>query len=241
MASLSANRTLRSSLALSSSASRAIPRAFSSTSTGTLARRKQYAAARKQYDTEGYAILRNVISTDLVGELSNHLAYLEKRFPGVPTEHLHHLIMRNDAFWLRVASDDRLLDLAQAFAPFLEDGNIALFSSHYFYKKPRTGMAVLWHQDGAYWPLKPMNVLTAWLAVDRSDRDNGCLRVVRRSHTTPLRTLVDDRSTRNVLGSATHVDSEIRDEDIVRRLRELFTAVLLCNSREVFSLYISLY
>jgi hypothetical protein len=40
----------------------------------------------------------------------------------------------------------------QGVGKFLEDGNIALFSSHYFLKQPRTGMAVLWHQDGSYVP-----------------------------------------------------------------------------------------
>lgn len=43
-------------------------------------------------------------------------------------------------------------------------------------------MRVDWHQDGAYWPLEPMNVITLWLAVDRSDKDNGCLKVVRGTH-----------------------------------------------------------
>lgn len=116
--------------------------------------------------------------------------------------------MRNDAFWVRVASDPRLLDVGAAFAPFLRDG-IALFSSHYFVKQPRTGMKVLWHQDGSYWPLKPMNVMTLWVAVDASTRANGCLRVVKGSHTMPLHELKPDTSTRNVLGSATHTDADI--------------------------------
>ena len=55
--------------------------------------------------------------------------------------------MKNDPFWIRLASDERLLDLAEAFAPFI-NGSIALFSSHYFCKMPGTGKAVLWHQDG---------------------------------------------------------------------------------------------
>lgn len=123
--------------------------------------------------------------------------------------------MRNDPFWVRVASDPRLLDVAQGLAPFLSDGNIALFSSHYFLKPPRTGMAVLWHQDGAYWPLKPMNVLTLWLAVDRSDTTNGCLRIVKGTHTSDLQELKADRSVKNVLGSATHGDEDIDESKVV--------------------------
>lgn len=184
-------------------------------STGRL--QTQYAPLVKQYNEQGYAILRGVVPPGLVAEMGGHLDFLQRKYPDVPTEHLHHLIMRNDPFWVRVASEPRLLDLAQAFAPFLHDGNIALFSSHYFLKKPREGMAVLWHQDGSYWPLRPMDVLTLWVAVDRSNRHNGCLKVVKGSHRTALAELRPDRSVKNVLGSATHTDEEI-DPSLVEYL-----------------------
>ncbi|CAF4371682.1 unnamed protein product, partial [Rotaria magnacalcarata] len=58
-------------------------------------------------------------------------------------------------------------------------------------------MSVLWHQDGSYWPLKPMNVLTMWLAIDESNTENGCLRVVRGSHQEELAKLTDDVSVQN--------------------------------------------
>jgi phytanoyl-CoA hydroxylase len=45
---------------------------------------------------------------------------------------------------------------------------------------------VLWHQDGAYWKLAPMNALTVWLAVDESTAENGCLRMIPGSHRLPL-------------------------------------------------------
>lgn len=118
--------------------------------------------------------------------------------------------MRNDPFWVRVCSDSRLLDLAQAMAPdFLGSGDIALFSSHYFKKEPKTGMKVLWHQDGSYWPLRPMNVLTLWLAVDESNAANGALQVIPGTHAQELADLQEDRSVKNVLGSATHKDEDI--------------------------------
>jgi hypothetical protein len=92
---------------------------------------------------------------------------------------------------------------------FLADGNVALFSSHYFKKEARTGMKVLWHQDGSYWPLRPMNVVTLWLAVDHSTAENGALQVVKGTHTLDLANLEADRSVKNVLGSATHTDGDI--------------------------------
>lgn len=199
------------------------------------------AALRASYETDGYAIARGVVPLDLVAEMRAHVDFLRARYPTIPTEHLHHLILRNDPcvrcsatarcyspddtptirariattpygacrFWTRVCAEPALVELARAFAPFLSDGNVALFSSHYFHKQPRTGAAVLWHQDGAYWPLRPMNVLTLWVAVTESDRGNGCLRVVRGTHTAPLGELRPDRSVHNVLGSATHSDADV--------------------------------
>ena len=167
-----------------------------------------YAPLAAQYAREGYAVARQVLDPQLVGEMHEHVSWLQRRYPGIPTEHLHHQIMRNDAFWCRVVSDPRLLDLAAAFSPFLADG-IAVFSSHYFAKPPRSGMRVLLHQDGSYWPLKPMDVCTLWIAVTPSNRENGCLQVIAGTHTEGLAELKQDRSVRNVLGSATHTDEDI--------------------------------
>eukprot|EP00730_Choanoeca_flexa_P003821 TRINITY_DN11515_c0_g2_i1.p1 TRINITY_DN11515_c0_g2~~TRINITY_DN11515_c0_g2_i1.p1 ORF type:complete len:345 (+),score=55.76 TRINITY_DN11515_c0_g2_i1:37-1035(+) len=171
---------------------------------------------RQQLDHDGFVIIRNVLDNTLVGELQSHVDYLTEKYPTIPTEHWHHCIMRNDAFWVRVCADHRLVEIAQELAPFLQRSpGVALFSSHYFNKLPRTGKAVLWHQDGSYWPLRPMDVITLWLAVDHSNRHNGCLKVVRGTHRSELQDLQEDRTGNNVLGSATHTDADINSDDIV--------------------------
>ena len=73
--------------------------------------------------------------------------------------------MNDDPFWLRVVSDDRLLDIAELFV----GPNIALFNSSYFCKRASHGSPVLWHQDRSYWPIDS-DVVTLWLAVDDSRR-----------------------------------------------------------------------
>lgn len=60
--------------------------------------------------------------------------------------------------------------------------DVILWSSHAFCKPPATGAAVPWHQDGAYWPIKPMATCSVWIAIDASGPENGCLRVVPGSH-----------------------------------------------------------
>ena len=92
--------------------------------------------------------------------------------------------MTNDPFWVRLISDDRLLDIAQEYV----GPNIALFASHYISKPPADGHPVLWHQDGSYWPLEPMEVVTLWLAVDDSLPENGCMQAIPTSSTARMRT-----------------------------------------------------
>ena len=57
----------------------------------------------------------------------------------------------------------------------------------WFNKPPASAHATPPHQDNYYFCLLPPNVLTMWLALDRVDEENGCLRYVRGSHHLGLR------------------------------------------------------
>lgn len=72
---------------------------------------------------------------------------------------------------------DEVLDLV---APFLGP-DIALWSSHFICKEPQIGRATPWHEDSAYWKgrLDRMDqIVTVWLALDKVDRENGCMKVI---------------------------------------------------------------
>jgi len=75
---------------------------------------------------------------------------------------------------------DEVLDFVERFV----GPDIALWSSHFICKPAGDGKAVPWHEDSAYWSgrLDEQNVLTVWLAVDASTTENGCMRVVPRTH-----------------------------------------------------------
>jgi ectoine hydroxylase-related dioxygenase (phytanoyl-CoA dioxygenase family) len=161
---------------------------------------------RQQYDAEGYCIARNVLDAGLVQEASDHIAWLMRKHPDLRPEDLHNNLMSDDAFWVRLVSDDRLLDIAEQFV----GPDIALFASHYIAKPPFDGQPVLWHQDSSYWPLEPMAVVSLWLAVDDADPDNGCLRVIPGTHTMPSQPLQAKTDTANVLGS--QIDPALVDE-----------------------------
>jgi hypothetical protein len=63
--------------------------------------------------------------------------------------------------------------------------DIALWSSHFICKDPYTGRATPWHEDSALWQGRVDNydnIVTVWLALDRSTRENGCMRVIPGTH-----------------------------------------------------------
>jgi len=159
-------------------------------------------AAAERYRRDGYVVFPRVIDSELVGEMNGHVAWLQARHPDLRPEHLGHWLVAEDPFWVRLVSDPRLLDIAETFV----GPSIALFASHYICKPPHSGQPVLWHQDAAYWPLEPMEVVTLWLAVDPSTPENGCVRVVPASHRRELHPLRQNTEVESVLGSESAID-----------------------------------
>jgi ectoine hydroxylase-related dioxygenase (phytanoyl-CoA dioxygenase family) len=157
------------------------------------------------YNRGGYVIVRGVIDQNLVEEARTHVDWLLNKHPDTRPEHLHNHLMTDDPFWVRLISDDRLLEIAKYFV----GPDIALFASHYIAKRPFDGQAVLWHQDGSFWPLEPMAVVSFWLALDATTPENGCLRVIPGSHGLALQAMRDAKAMDNVLGreiDLAHVD-----------------------------------
>lgn len=80
--------------------------------------------------------------------------------------------------WLDFACDPELLDLAEA----VLGPDIILWGTTIFGKPAGQGKATPWHQDAAYWPIRPLATCTVWVALDDSGPENGCLRVIPGSH-----------------------------------------------------------
>ncbi len=86
--------------------------------------------------------------------------------------------------------DPRLLDflLSQEALDAVEPligPNIGLWASHFICKDPYVGRATPWHEDSAYWEGRVSfysKIITIWLALDASTRENGCMRVIPQTH-----------------------------------------------------------
>lgn len=138
---------------------------------------KQRARRRALYRRQGYIVVPSVLDPLTVRRLRLHADWVRRRHADLRAEHLYKKRLWDDPFWLSAASDPRLLDLAED----ILGPDIALMSSSYFIKPPGKSLPVLWHQDGG-WKLEPMNMLSAWIALDDADERSGGLRVIPGSH-----------------------------------------------------------
>ena len=160
----------------------------------------------KAYDRDGFVIVRDVLQAGLIREVERHIDWLMDRHPDLPPESLGHWLIADDPFWVRFLSDRRLLDVAEA----LVGPDVGFFAADYICKPPRTGKGVLWHQDGHYWPLEPMEVITVWFAITPSLPSNGCVRVIPGSHRSGLHRHSADRRDDYILNQA---DPDAFDEN----------------------------
>jgi len=82
------------------------------------------------------------------------------------------------AQWFEYATDPVILDLVEQ----LIGPDIILWGSQVFCKPARTGKEIPWHQDGRYWPIRPLATCSVWIAIDEVGPDNGCMRYIPGSH-----------------------------------------------------------
>jgi ectoine hydroxylase-related dioxygenase (phytanoyl-CoA dioxygenase family) len=80
--------------------------------------------------------------------------------------------------FLGVARHPALVDAMSRLLP----GPIRLYGSQLFAKPARVGTQVPLHQDMPYWPFEPCELISAWIALDDSTIENGCVRYLAGSH-----------------------------------------------------------
>ena len=139
-----------------------------------------------KYRDDGYVVPRFRLSEDDVAQLRTTLDALIKANPDVRPEKLvsAHIEGRNSegvrgsGVFLELARRSEILDLVSG----LIGEDIILWGCHIFCKPGGTGYETPWHQDGHYWPIRPLATCTVWIALDHSTTENGCLRVIPGSH-----------------------------------------------------------
>jgi ectoine hydroxylase-related dioxygenase (phytanoyl-CoA dioxygenase family) len=138
------------------------------------------------YHREGWLIPRLRLPGDEVRAMVQALDELIAANPGVRPEKLVSAHVEGDngegvrgsAKFLALARDPRIVELVSG----VIGNDIVLWGCHVFCKPAAEGYETPWHQDGHYWPIRPLANCTVWVALEPSTRANGCLRVIPRSH-----------------------------------------------------------
>ena len=144
------------------------------------------------YEKDGYVIVRNFLKADETGKLyaiatgddavKKHAFDLNDQ-SGKKTKLTLWYTPGNDAYGLltkskrMIESVDKLMD---------GDSAVCHFHSKLLQKEPRVGGAWEWHQDYGYWYknefLFPDQMMSVMVAITESNKENGCLQVIKGSH-----------------------------------------------------------
>ena len=99
--------------------------------------------------------------------------------PVLAVRKLYNLAVYDEVMWSFVTHRK----IAGIAADLLGTADLKLYGDQLFMKAPRTGSAQGWHQDSASWrDIFPMDLVTAWIAIDAATLDNGCLNFALGTH-----------------------------------------------------------
>jgi phytanoyl-CoA hydroxylase len=141
---------------------------------------------------DGYVVLPDLFSASEIAPISDEIdRLLEGKVNYVPE---HDLIwepnsnpprLRNafrlhlySDFFLQVATTPALVEAVR----LILGTPLRLYGGQLFAKPAGVGTEVPAHQDMPYWPFAPYEMLTAWIALDDSTIENGCVRMTAGSH-----------------------------------------------------------
>ena len=137
------------------------------------------------YRRDGIVVPRRALPAEQLARLRAALEQLLADNPEVRPEklvsaHLEHSAegVKGSRVLLEIARHPAVLDAVQQ----LIGPDLILWGCQVFCKPGGDGLEVPWHQDGQYWPIRPLATCTVWIAIDASTTENGCLRVIPGSH-----------------------------------------------------------
>ncbi len=128
------------------------------------------------YNQDGFIIPEVRLPEDVIEDIKQRHARLVAAHPEF--RDYCPAVLGIDPGFAEYARRPEILDMVEQ----LIGPDIALWNMSFFAKPALNGTATPWHQDGEYWPIRPLATCTVWIAVDDSTTENGCLKVMRGSH-----------------------------------------------------------
>ena len=132
----------------------------------------------ERFRRDGYLGPYSLCSADEMAALRPAIERVLETDPPVSHNRLHNRHLDSRAVY-DLATDPAIIGRMVA----LYGPDLLLWRTNFFVKN-RGSKAIPWHQDFHYWPLEPPVIISAWIAVDPSTRQNGNLQVIPGSHRT---------------------------------------------------------
>ena len=164
-----------------------------------------------QYHDTGLIFPRRVMSA---ADAANYLAELEvyETNSGGPINgkwrYKSHLVF---PWFNRLMRHPAILDLVRA----ILGNDLMVWTTHIYPKEPGDGRFVSWHQDSAHWGLDSDQVLTVWVALTDTTRENGCMRMIPGSHHKGQVAHQDTQDANNILTRGQTIQDGINEEKSV--------------------------
>lgn len=138
------------------------------------------------YREKGWIVPRWELSQDLIAEMRREYDALLARNSHISSDIIlaPHQInggsmgIKGSEKWLEFATHPSLVTIARQ----LIGEDIILWGTTLFGKPALSGLETPWHQDGEYYPIQPLEVLTIWIPLDDVTAENGPMRFIPGSH-----------------------------------------------------------
>ena len=136
-------------------------------------------AQKDFFQHNGYLIgLPAIYTKDEMAAINRDLPHLLKLLgPGETSKDIREW-HETSTYLYDIVMNSRIHDLVEG----ILGPDFFAWGSSFFIKEPHTKATVGWHQDAYYWPMTPQNSVTAWLAFDDVDKENGAMQIIPGSH-----------------------------------------------------------
>lgn len=152
---------------------------------------KSPSAIVEQFQDDGFVVLEDAFSEQEINTVSREVDSVIEGETALPEQEIVYepdsepkrvrnafrMHLYND-FFLQVAKNRCIVNVLTD----VLGGPLRLYGSQIFAKPALVGTTVPRHQDMPYWPFEPYEMISAWIALDDSTVENGCVRHVVGSH-----------------------------------------------------------
>ncbi len=150
---------------------------------------------KKHYNEKGWVIYKNLFSTDEISSvnfiinnfLKDKISSINKKSRAINFTNDNKISVENINSFHELAKCEeiknfakkkKVLDIAKIFL----DSDPEFRYCELFAKPAKSGLPSPDHQDNYYWAVKGSNALTFWIALDNSNKNNGCVHYYDGSH-----------------------------------------------------------